>query len=374
MLFSGIHGQQIVKDKLLCFIKNKNVPPALVFNGPQGCGKFPLAIAFSRILLCKNVGDMDACGECSSCLKVDKLTHPDLHIIYPLFDKDRIGEHTESADLSNHFRTLYAQNAHMEYEDWLEYIRPVSKSGIISRGQCANLITKIYMSSYEGGYKIVVFWVADLLGESANLFLKILEDPPPKTLFIFLSKSLEKILNTVLSRCILIPIPPFTDEDISEWYKRENLPSENHENFVRFSMGNIYLAGLCLKSNDVNHTNIFISFIRISYKNSTSELVQWLDEIIKYNRGMILLLLDYSMKVIRNIFLSNMGFTTYNSLSEEELEFSNKFSKYVSDTSFRKYIEAFSLASKQIQSNANIKIVFHCLFFKLHKIISDVNH
>jgi len=106
MLFSGIHGQQIVKDKLLCFIKNKNVPPALVFNGPQGCGKFPLAIAFSRILLCKNVGDMDACGECSSCLKVDKLTHPDLHIIYPLFDKDRIGEHTESADLSNHFRTL----------------------------------------------------------------------------------------------------------------------------------------------------------------------------------------------------------------------------------------------------------------------------
>lgn len=83
MLFSDIIGQEDIKKKLIQSVRENRIPHAQLFLGPEGSGTLALALAYSQYINCKNRTEHDSCGICPSCIKYSKLTHPDLHFIFP---------------------------------------------------------------------------------------------------------------------------------------------------------------------------------------------------------------------------------------------------------------------------------------------------
>ena len=83
--FQQVIAQQRVKEHLLQMVRDNQLPHALMFCGPQGAGKLPLALAFARYLLCTGSADSDACGECTGCRMLDSWAHPDLHFSFPVY-------------------------------------------------------------------------------------------------------------------------------------------------------------------------------------------------------------------------------------------------------------------------------------------------
>src|SRR5674476_925221 len=84
MNFAQIPGQKEIKTKLLRSVKEERVSHAQLFAGTEGCGSMALALAYATYISCENRTDTDSCGVCKSCVKYEKLIHPDLHFVFPV--------------------------------------------------------------------------------------------------------------------------------------------------------------------------------------------------------------------------------------------------------------------------------------------------
>ena len=125
MFFRDVIGQEAAKQRLIQEVSEGRIPHAQLFCGPEGVGKFPLALAYARYLSCTNRSETDACGVCPSCVKFNKLVHPDVHFVFPVVKNGR------SDDYIVEWRKLVLNNPYFTINHWLNEINAENAQAVI---------------------------------------------------------------------------------------------------------------------------------------------------------------------------------------------------------------------------------------------------
>jgi DNA polymerase III subunit delta' len=369
MKFSDIIGQENVKQQLVKSVENKKLSHALMFLGSEGNGALPLAIAFAQYVNCENKSNGDSCGECPSCNKSKKYVHPDIHFSFPVIKKET--KPPISLDYIKEWRAALTENPYISYMDWLNYMEFENKQANITIDECHSIIKTLSLKAFEGNYKILIMWLPEFMGKSGNTLLKIIEEPSPNTLFIFVAYDKESILNTILSRTQIIPIPRLSYTDIASKLMLENQLSEEMAGEVALLADGNYNEAVRLMNAESNaHYDSFVKWMRACWTPSMIDVYQWVNENAEKGRENIKDFLLYSIRIIRECALIGFDLKKISKVSERENEFIFKFSGRLNQNNLPKLYEILNQAHYHIERNANPKILFFDLSLQVHKLIN----
>jgi DNA polymerase-3 subunit delta' len=371
MLFSEIIGQQAIKQRLINSVKEQRISHAQLFLGPQGSGNLALAYAYAQYISCKDKKDNDSCGQCTSCIKYNKLIHPDLHFVYPVALSKAV---RVSTDVATEWREAFINNPYITLFSWFEMLDAENKQAVIGTDESTEILRKLSLTTYEGEYKIMIIWQADKLNHSAaNKLLKIIEEPPDKTLFLLVCESEDTMLRTILSRTQLIKINKIADEDLmSALIERNGLSPEEAEKTAHLADGN-YAEALLLLNENINAVQNLTSFqklMRASIKFNPKAVLDWIDEVSAAGRERQKNFLSYALHILRESVMINYGDESLVKLSKDEKEFVSKFSPYIHGGNIERFIEELNKAYFHMERNANAKILFMDLAFKFNELLN----
>jgi len=370
MQFSKVVGHQKTKDLLAKEAKNDRISHAQMFLGPEGSGKLPLAIAFSQFLLCDNPTKKDACGKCPSCSKVEHNVHPDLHFVYPVVKSKGIAT---SDDRRQDWNLFLEKSPYFNLNMWQDYTDEMEKNAQIGVDESKHILKKLSLKSYSGKYKIMIIWLPEKMnGSAANKLLKILEEPPEKTLFFLVCDSIESILPTIISRTQIIKIPPLTNEDIVPYIKNSyNTTEDNALAISNLANGNIVEAINMVQGDQAHHIyfDIFVKLMRAAYTIDALKLMDVAEELAGLGREKQKNFLKYGLHIFRESLLSNYTGNQLTNLRDEEQAFLQKFARFINNQNITELTQEFNDSFYHIERNANPKILFTDLVIKLTKMI-----
>ncbi|ODT55956.1 MAG: DNA polymerase III subunit delta [Paludibacter sp. 47-17] len=379
MLFSHIIGQQAAKDRLIRTVAEQRIPHAQLFRGPEGIGKLALAIAYAQYICCENRSAADSCGKCPSCVKFAKLAHPDLHLVFPVI-KPANKSSVVCDDFVADFREQVLATPYFGVDEWYARISDDAKQGMIYANESQEIIRKLSLKTYESEYKVMIIWLPEKMNnQCSNKLLKILEEPPAKTVFLLVSNHPDEIITTILSRTQHINIPRLeTGEIVTALLTRPGMEITQHDalNTARIANGSFLAALNLLKEGDEKKQNFdrFVTVMRLAWKvgnqkdhGSLKTLKRWSDEMAASSVGRERQkgFLAYSQHLIRENFIYNLRNEDLNYLNTGEMAFSRNFSPYINEKNVEALVEEFSLAERHIEQNVNAKMVFFDLMLKI---------
>ena len=373
MLFKEIIGQQEVKTRLLKLVRDDRTPHALMLFGPSGSGKLALAVAMAQYLSCNDRQLDDACGVCPSCLKFGKLVHPDLHFVVPVLKTARVTKDPVSDLFLEEWRETLLTNPYLSENQWYEAIGAENKQGVINKEESLQVIKKLGFKPYESDYRMMVIWLPEKMNQAAaNKLLKIIEEPPEKTLILMVAESTDKILTTILSRTQLLHVPPLSEEMIREGLMlQESQDQELVEDAIRRANGNYNTALQTLHQdeNELYYFDLFTRLMRLCYSRSIIEINEWIDQVAGVGRERQKQLLDYSLRMLRENFMLHMNSDDLNHMSRKENEFSGKFSPFIHEGNIDALVESFGTAGNHIEANGNPRIILMDLAIKVIRLL-----
>lgn len=376
MKFSEIPGQLRIKNHLIQTVLNDRISHAQLFTGPSGSGKLALAIAFAQFINCtdRQVYDNgglkgDSCGKCPSCVKYAKLAHPDLHFFFPVaINKEK--KEALSAEYINDWREYLIKNRYFpEQQEWYDFIQIENKQGIITAKDCNEMIRLLGYKSYESEFKVVIIWHAEKIFHSAApKILKILEEPPDKTLFLLVTENTDHMLNTILSRTQILKIPRYSDREVVEDIQpRFNLTEAEARKIALLCEGDLKLAESLVdeKEADADNFRTLQEWLRLCFKKDVPGLVKYSDELAKIGRERQKALLGYALRVTRRCLLFHYRLDALVKLDGEEFTFVQKLSPFINPANGQSIADEFNKAIFHVERNANPKILFTDLSLKL---------
>lgn len=370
MLFADVAAPDTLKRHLIEMATQKRVAHALLFLGTEDGPQLPLAFAFARYLLCLNPTPTDSCGTCASCLKISKLAHPDLHLVFPVaLSKDvRMSSH-----LLEEFREAFSGFPYLGINDWFNHIDAENKQPVIGTEESNEIIRKLSFTSYEGRGKIMIIWMPEKMNSAAaNKLLKILEEPPDDTYFFLVSGAADQLLATILSRVQLIQVTPPGMEDTARVIaKNFAIPMQRAEQIAALTQGNIKQAYQLADENiSVNlYLELFQGFMRACLRFDAIKLSSWIDEAAALGREKQKQFLLYGLQTFRNCILHKYAPEAIVSANEEK-EFIQKFHAYVNMQNQEGLAEEFNKAFYHIERNASAKIIFMDLALKTNELLN----
>jgi len=371
MLFKDVIGQSNAKKKLIQSVQQNKISHAHLFTGDYGYGTLVLALAFSQYVLCENKKKTDSCGKCASCTKVQDLQHPDLHFSFPSVQS--ISKTSNS--LYGDWREQIKTQAYFSSFDWTKRIDVKERKPIISVDESIEIQKKLRLKSYEGGYKIMIIWMVEEMNtQCSNKILKILEEPPDKTLFLLVCSEEDYLLETIKSRCQILQINKLQDSEISTHLQETfQFSLENAQSIASFSDGNIIRANEIVNVNndELSLIDDFIGLMRSSYKKNVIDMMTWANQMAQQGKERQKIFLKYASHMLRQCILKNyVGIDRVQS-SKDELKFLEKFSPFVHGNNIRQFMNSIDEAYYQLERNANPKILFTLMCFQsmrlLHK-------
>ncbi len=403
MQFSQIPDQKEVKEKLTDLVNNNRLSHALLFLGKEGSGALPMAIAFAQFILCERnqsagkekapslFGDeepsetiiyTDSCGVCPTCAKVNQLIHPDLHFSYPALKRDARHDKVLSTDYAAPWREFIEEAPFGNVSDWIDFLKgnakskiesPANKQGNIGVNECEDILRKFSLKAFENKYKILIMWMPEYLGAMGNKLLKLIEEPPPDTLFIFVAEEEGRILPTILSRTQLIKIPSFNHKAVCKTLlKNDDISEDKASQVATLAEGNMREALLLAQNSEEDWHDLLKAWLNVSYKNSVSTLLPLLDEMNKLGREKQKQFLKYFIQLTRQaILLQYLPFEKTSGMPEKEMELAANINKLCGMEAKEAIIEEMEKATYYIERNANARMLFHALSIRLHYIIKD---
>jgi DNA polymerase-3 subunit delta' len=376
MLFKEIIGQEEIKAKLIDTVRNNRISHAQLLLGPDGSGKLALAIAYAQYINCENKLENDSCGVCHSCSKFAKLIHPDLHFIFPNSSTKKINKDNFSQLFINEFRTfLFENNFYVNLIDWYNALGIENKQGIINKLDCGYITKTLSLKSYESEFTILIIWMVEKIYHSAApKILKILEEPPDKTLFLLISEDHEQIISTIKSRAQLIKIPRLKNKEIEKaLLEIKNCDADTARRIAKLSDGNFTEAIRILNQTELDEYNFqnFSQWMRICFQMDFDSLFKFIDKIAGIGREKQKEFFSYSLKMIREIL--NLNFQKKYSLKYEgeELIFVEKFSKWINIQNIGVIADELDKALFHIERNANPKILFMDISIKINRLLTQ---
>ena len=374
MQFKNIIGQEQIKNVLIKMSGNQRIAHALLFMEHPGSGALPLAVAFAQLLNCENPQPDDSCGMCISCKHYQKLSHPDLHFVLPVNSTDNIKK--AKTDLFIHkWQQAFLQDPYLSIQDWYDIIGIEKKQGLIAAEESSIIIHKLFLKNFEGKYKVLIMWHADKMNAAtSNKLLKILEEPPDNTVFILITERYESILPTILSRTQLIKIPQ-PDTDVLTNYIKTHYQMEVNKaaNIVRLSGNNINRIQELLGKDSISNQQEgdFIEWMRMCWNmgKDYKKLMALVEDFSKQSRDMQRSFLFFALDTARECLISNMAGLRYSRFTETSFPGFEKFSKMIKPENIEPFTKALEEAAYHIERNANAKILFLDLSFKMHRIL-----
>jgi DNA polymerase-3 subunit delta' len=374
MLFSEIIGQEHIINHLKTSANNGRIPHAQLFIGKEGSGTLPSAIAYAQYLLCHKNTDASSCN-----LKCEKLAHPDLHFAFPVATNDRIKKHPISDLFLPEWRTFIKEQPYGGLFNWYQHIGIEKKQGQIGVDEAEQIIKSLQLKAYEGGFKVMIIWMAEKMHTStANKLLKLLEEPPKNTIFILIAEDEEHIINTILSRCQILHFPVLSESDIANalTVRNNSYPAEAAK-IAHQSEGNFNKAVHLLKqdSNELLYEQWFVTWVRTAFKAKGNaaviqNLIEWSDAIAKSGRETQKSFLRYCLQFFRQALLYNYGAHKLVFLETKTNGFSlDKFAAFVHSANIIEIEKEVGDALYHIERNGNAKIILLDLSIKLTRLL-----
>jgi DNA polymerase III subunit delta' len=378
MLFQEIIGQADIRQKLLQSAKNGRISHAMLFTGKEGTGMLGLAIAFARYMNCGNPLPDDSCNECPSCRKYSKLIHPDLHFVFPVAAAraKESDKSTVSDDFLSTWRESVLANPYMSLFQWYGQMGIENKQGSIGREESRQIIRKLSLKSFEAPYKVMIIWMAEKMNiSSSNTLLKLFEEPPPNTIFILITEDPGQILPTIISRCQLIRIPAIDRADMENAIRTiHGIDDQNQvDGLVRLADGSyLHLLETLKEGGDVrHHLDMFINFMRLCYVPDITGIGSWVETVSGQGREKQKHFLKYALRIIRGSLMLNLGAGAIDLLSEQERDFSLKFSKFMHPGNVSSIYEEFNKAFVHIENNGYNRLIFFDLALKTARLLKS---
>ena len=366
MLFKDIVGQSEVKNKLIRSVRDNRIAHAQLFTGPEGTGKLMLAIAYAQYISCQHRGENDSCGVCPSCHKFEKLIHPDLHFVFPVNETKKKDDDEKSASRQSdafirQWREAILSNPYTSESQWYETIGLENKLGIINTAESSEVIKKLSLKSFEADYKTMIIWLPERMHINAsNRLLKLIEEPPPKTLFLLITENMGALLSTILSRTQIVKILPLKREVIATaLVERYRLSPGKAQDISRVANGNFQTALTLTTITEENpYFEMFKQLMRHCYSKNVLALFDWVDEASSLSREKQKEMMLYSIKTIRECFMLNIGLGDIAYLSGEEADFGKKFSPFVNNSNIKAIYAHYNSAIEHLGRNGNPQVVF----------------
>ena len=372
MQFKDIIGNNQTKKHLVNSLKQNRLSHSQLFLGKEGSPKLAFAIAFAQYINCTNKLKTDACGQCDSCIKYNLLIHPDLHLVFPVLSIRGIKK-----AVSDHFvkewRAEVLRNPYLNLNNWFDVFsseNKLGKRGYIYTQESDQLHQKLLLKHYESKYRVVIIWLPEQMQRStSNKLLKLLEEPPTKTIFLLVSENKELLLNTITSRLQTIKIRDFTEHEKTEILKNK-FPEKKIweiERIISFSNGNlgnsIFNLGLDVLLED--NFEDFKNWMRLCYSLKIQEIIGWVNERSKKGRENQVVFLKYSLKMIRNCLIVHFSDLKTLNITDNEKAFLSKFHPFIHEDNIVEISEKIEESIKNIERNANTKIILYELSLQL---------
>ncbi len=374
MRFSDIPGQKDIIGRLVNTVNQERVSHAQLFAGPEGCGSLAIALAYAQFVSCEERLPSDSCGKCKSCIKYEKLIHPDLHFVFPVI-KDKKSNEPVSDNYIEQWREFVRQSPFFSLGNWLDSIEVGNAQGLIFASEASEIIRKLSLKTFESDYKILILWLPERMHiATGNKLLKMIEEPPEKTLFLLVSEEPDKVIPTIMSRCQLVKVPSFRAKDIISYIQsRYNIDDKQAADIAKVSNGNIVRSVEMCKSLDSNTLNLerFKSLMRFAWKRDIISIISWSEEIAAIGREPQKNFIAFALRLVRENLMLTLG-QMKNSivyLTGEEAEFSSKFHPFINQDNAYNFAEELNLAYSHVEANGNAKIIFLDLALKLTRLI-----
>ena len=376
MRFCEIIGQDDVKRQLCQSVQDGRIAHAQLFTGLSGVGKLGLALAYAQYIACPNRTNEDSCGVCPSCLQYQKLQHPDLHFAFPIVKGD---DGDVCDDFVEKFRNLILENRYFDLEDWYRAMGVETKQGMIYEKESSEILRKLSLKSFGDGYKVMVIWQPEKMNVTcANKLLKLLEEPPTKTLFLLVSEHPELLLSTILSRVQEVRVPRLSEETIASGLCGEYawLDGDDAKAIAHMANGS-YLTALKTMNESEDNQGYFDDFVAlmrnawlVGQKKDYSALLklrQWSNDMAdsKVGREKQKAFLQYAQRQIRENYIYNFACPEMNYQTEKERQFSTRFAPFIHEGNVEKMMDELGKAEQQIGQNGNAKIIFFDLCLQM---------
>jgi DNA polymerase-3 subunit delta' len=379
MQFSQILGQEYIKNHLTKSAASGRIPHAQLFVGPEGSGTLPLAIAYAQYILCQNSGNENSGGNESCNLKFEVLSHPDLHFIYPTVTTEDVKSKPKSIDFIAEWRSFLKENPYGSLFDWYRMLGVQNKQGEIRVDDAQEILKSLALKSYEGGYKILIMWMADKMNSAAsNKLLKLLEEPTDKTVFILISENEEDLLQTIRSRCQVIHFNGLSEKIITEaLITNQNTTPREAAKIAHQAQGNYNKALQLLQedSEDVFFEKWFVDWVRAAFRAkgnaaAIQDLIHWSEQIASLGRETQKKFLHFCIDMFRQALLLNYQTTSlvYMEPKVEKFKLEN-FAPFVNGNNINDVFKELSDAISHIERNGNAKIILADLSIKLTRLI-----
>ena len=378
MLFRDIIGQDAIKQQLRQAVREGRIPHAQLFTGAAGIGKLQLALAYAQYLNCPNRTEEDSCGTCPTCLQFQHLQHPDLHFAFPIVKGDNCDR---CDDVIDSWRKIILEKHYFDLDDWHRALGVETKQSMIYEKESQEIIRKLSLKPYGNGYKVMIIWQPEKMNaDCANKLLKLLEEPPEKTVFLLVSEHPEKLLATIQSRVQTIRVPRLPSETIAAALEREGMTADKAADIARIANGSYLAARKKADESEENQQELrdFIALFRDAYTvgvlndplkkyESLKRLRQWSLDMAdsKVGREKQKHFLQYAQQQVRENYIHNIGHEELNYQLAAERDFSVKFAPFIHDGNVEAIMNQLELAERQIEQNGNAKIIFFDLCLQM---------
>lgn len=378
MLFSEILGQEHIKNHLTKSADYGRVPHAQLFVGPEGSGTLPMAIAYAQYLLCKNSNGENTNGNDSCNLKFNNLSHPDLHFVFPVANNDKIKSHAVSKHFMEEWRQLIERQPYGNLFDWYRILGIDNKQGQIGVDEAQDIVKTLSLKSYEGGYKVMLIWMAEKMNTSAsNKLLKLIEEPPNQTVFILITEDEEQIINTIKSRCQILQFAPLAEDIIKNGLiANYQIPEADAIKIAHQANGNYNKACdlVYSDSEDTQFEDWFVFWIRSAFKakgnkSAIHDLISWSETIAKTGRETQKQFLNFCLDFFRQALLLNYQAEQLVFMEPKTSFKLENFAPYVHGNNIMEISNELQDAIYHIERNGNSKIILTDLSIKLTRLL-----
>ena len=361
MRFVDIPGLNAEKEVLINAVKNNHVAHAQLFYGLSGGGSLPMALAYATYLNCQDPLENDSCGACTSCIKIDKHIHPDVHYIFPKAGKQKEADNSNvSADLLSIWRKFLLDHPYAELQDWADVSGLGSKQLSISKDDSKHIIKTVSMKAFEAKYKVMLIWIPETMNSSAaNTILKVLEEPPTKTIFLLVSNDYEKLLTTIISRTQLFKVPGFQENDVAEYLTDQlNIETRLAGQAARVSQGSMRAAIRIASQVEDDSHKLFRDWMRECWTLDILSINERMGAFNDLNKSSQKTLLLYGLNMLRESLIYQITRQTPMSGSEEESSFIMKFADSVDAEKIEQLSTILNTMHLHLERNGNAKIIF----------------
>lgn len=379
MLFSEILGLTHIKSYLTTSVERGRIPHAQLFVGSSGSGTLPMAIAYAQYILCQNIEGENTGGNQACNVKFNHLAHPDLHFAYPVATNDKVKKHPTANHFAEEWRTFVKDTPYGSIFDWYLLLGIEKKQGQIGVDEALEVVKKLSLKSYEGGYKVMLIWMADKMNIAAsNKLLKLIEEPPEKTVFILITEKEEQIIQTIRSRCQVLHFPPLGEQVIQDALKTSENISDTEALKIAHQANGDYNKALHLlhqDGGDEQFEDWFIQWVRTAFrakgnKSAVNDLIRWSESIAGAGRETQKKFLNYCLDFFRQALLLNYGAEDLVFLEPKTNGFKlQNFAPFIHGANIMDISKELQDAIYHIERNGNAKIILTDLSIKLTRLL-----